>query len=92
MISFFPPGPGALVALPFGILSDHIGRVPVLGLSVVGLFLSQAYADFVIWMSPRVPLTAVWGSGVPLLIGGGRSMAESMVFALISDIIPAPRR
>lgn len=92
MIFSFPPGPGALVALPFGILSDRIGRVPVLGLSVVGLFLSQAYADFVIWMSPRVPLTAIWGSGVPLLIGGGRSMAESMVFALISDIIPAARR
>ncbi|CAH0059176.1 unnamed protein product [Clonostachys solani] len=83
---------GALVALPFGVLSDRLGRVPVLGLSVVGLFLSQAYADFVIWMAPRVPLTAIWGSGVPLLIGGGRSMAESMVFALISDIIPAPRR
>lgn len=38
---------GILLSLPFGILSDHWGRKPVLYLSVLGLMLSETWIRLV---------------------------------------------
>ncbi|KAM5352260.1 hypothetical protein ACJ41O_004983 [Fusarium nematophilum] len=82
----------AVVAFPLGVLADQIGRVPVLGFSIFGMLLSQAYAMLVCWQWKKIPIEAIWGLGVPLLIGGGRSVAEAMVFAIISDAVPPAKR
>ncbi|KAK2479475.1 hypothetical protein H9L39_08849 [Fusarium oxysporum f. sp. albedinis] len=74
-----------LVAFPLGVLSDRIGRLPVLGASILSMILSQSYAMFVRWKSDMIPLEAIWCIGVALLFGGGRSVAEAMVFAIIVD-------
>ncbi|KAH7326245.1 major facilitator superfamily domain-containing protein [Stachybotrys elegans] len=76
-----------LAALPFGMLADHVGRVPVLATSILGLLLAQAYATIVLWKSDEIPIEAFWASGIPILLGGGRGVAEAMVFALISDSV-----
>ncbi|RGP72284.1 major facilitator superfamily general substrate [Fusarium sporotrichioides] len=81
-----------LVAFPLGLLADRIGRFPVLGASISSMLLSQGYAMFVCWQSDKIPLEAIWGIGVPLLFGGGRSVAEAMVFAVIADIVPEDKR
>ncbi|UZP35906.1 hypothetical protein NXS19_003722 [Fusarium pseudograminearum] len=78
----------ALVAFPLGLLADRIGRLPVLGASISSVLLSQSYAMIVCWQSGNIPLEAIWGIGVPLLFGGGRSVAEAMVFAMIADLYP----
>ncbi|WAO89460.1 Hypothetical protein NCS54_00685300 [Fusarium falciforme] len=70
----------ALVAFPLGIIADRVGRVPILSLSILSMLLSQAYVE------------ALWGLGVPLLLGGGRSVAEAMVFAIIADVVPDKKR
>ncbi|KAH7204168.1 putative MFS transporter [Fusarium oxysporum] len=74
-----------LVAFPLGVLSDRIGRLPVLGASILSMILSQSYAMFVRWKSDMIPLEAIWCIGVALLFGGGRSVAEATVFAIIVD-------
>ncbi|KAF4967146.1 hypothetical protein FSARC_5266 [Fusarium sarcochroum] len=82
----------ATVAFPLGVLADRIGRIPVLGASIFSMLLSQAYAMFICWKSDSIPLEAIWGLGVPLLLGGGRSVAEAMVFAIIADVVPDDKR
>ncbi|CZS78659.1 unnamed protein product [Fusarium graminearum] len=82
----------ALVAFPLGLLADRVGRLPVLGASISSMLLSQSYAMIVCWQSHNVPLEAIWGIGVPLLFGGGRSVAEAMVFAMIADVVPEDKR
>ncbi|CEI66948.1 unnamed protein product [Fusarium venenatum] len=56
------------------------------------MLLSQGYAMFLCWQSGNIPLEAIWGIGVPLLFGGGRSVAKAMVFAIIADIVPGDKR
>ncbi|KAF5978177.1 hypothetical protein FBULB1_6227 [Fusarium bulbicola] len=79
-----------LVAFPLGVLSDRIGRLPVLGASILSMILSESYAMFVCWKSDMIPLEAIWCVGVALLFGGGRSVAEAMVFAIIADTLVGP--
>ncbi|KAF4972760.1 hypothetical protein FZEAL_9542 [Fusarium zealandicum] len=86
------PTTAALVACPLGVLADRIGCIPVLGLSILSMLLSQAYAMIICWQWKEIPIEAIWGLGVPLLIGGGRSVAEAMVFAIIADAVPDKRR
>ncbi|CVK92704.1 uncharacterized protein FMAN_07580 [Fusarium mangiferae] len=81
-----------LVAFPLGVLSDRIGRLPVLGASIFSMILSESYAMFVCWKSDMIPLEAIWCVGVALLFGGGRSVAEAMVFAIIADTAPESKR
>ncbi|RSL42086.1 hypothetical protein CEP53_012383 [Fusarium sp. AF-6] len=83
---------GALVAFPLGILADRVGRVPILSLSILSMLLSQAYGMIVCWQWKKIPVEALWGLGVPLLLGGGRSVAEAMVFAIIADVVPDKKR
>jgi MFS family permease len=81
-----------LVAFPLGVLADRIGRLPVLGASILSMILSESYTMFVCWKSSMIPLEAIWGIGVALLFGGGRSVAEAMVFAIIADMVPDSKR
>ncbi|PON29280.1 hypothetical protein TGAM01_v201529 [Trichoderma gamsii] len=83
---------GALVSLPLGMLSDRIGRVPILALSILSLFLSESYSLFICWRWRQIPLRAIWGSGAIILLGGGQGVAEAMVFTSISDVIPESKR
>ncbi|KAJ4212232.1 hypothetical protein NW759_011921 [Fusarium solani] len=82
----------ALVAFPLGILADRVGRVPILSLSILSMLLSQAYGMIICWQWKKIPVEALWGLGVPLLLGGGRSVAEAMVFAIIADVVPDKKR
>ncbi|KAG8419730.1 hypothetical protein J3458_004572 [Metarhizium acridum] len=82
----------ALVAFPLGVLADRIGRVPILGASVVSLFLSQGYGMLVCWRWQAMPLEAMWAMGVFFLLGGGQRMAEAMVFTMVADVAPRSQR
>lgn len=73
-------------------LADRVGRVPILALSILSLFLAEGYMLLICWKWREVPLRAIWGSGVIMLLGGGRGVAEAMVFTSISDVIPESKR
>lgn len=81
-----------MVSIPFGILGDRIGRLPVLVMSLLGMVLSLGYSVYVIKQQGRVPLEALWASGIPILLGGGRGVVEAMVFAMVSDVTATSRQ
>lgn len=83
---------GILVALPYGTLADRRGRKPVLGLCILGMILSQLIWIAVAWNYKRWDLRNVWFSSLPLLIGGGETVAEAMVFAIVADVAPEGKR
>ncbi|KAL7942453.1 major facilitator superfamily domain-containing protein [Trichoderma barbatum] len=82
----------ALVSLPLGMLSDRVGRVPILALSIMSIFLSEGYVLLICCKWREIPLRAIWASGAIRLLGGGRAVAEAMVFTSISDVIPESKR
>ncbi|PTB47022.1 hypothetical protein M441DRAFT_85955 [Trichoderma asperellum CBS 433.97] len=83
---------GALVSLPLGMLADRVGRVPILALSILSLFVSESLFLFILWRWRQIPLRATWASGAILLLGGGQGVAEAMVFTSISDVTPESKR
>ncbi|KAK2615413.1 hypothetical protein N8I77_002169 [Diaporthe amygdali] len=84
--------PGILVALPYGTLADRRGRKPILGLCILGMVLSQLLWIAAAWNHARWDLRTVWLSCLPLLIGGGETVAEAMVFAIVADVAPEEKR
>lgn len=86
------PLSGILVALPYGSLADRRGRKGILGMCVLGMVLSQLIWAVVAWNWRRWALRSVWASSAALLIGGGESVAEAMVFAMIADVAPQEKR
>ena len=81
-----------LAAVPFGSLADRLGRVPVLLIVSLGMLAMQAYILGVLRSWEDVSVEALWASGVFLLIGGGRVVAEAVVFTIIADISPEAKR
>lgn len=81
-----------LVAIPYGALADRRGRKAVLGLCVLGMTLSSLWWIVVAWNSQRWSLRYVWTASIPTFIGGGQSVAEAMVFAIIADISSEKQR
>ncbi|KAG6358864.1 hypothetical protein INS49_012383 [Diaporthe citri] len=84
--------PGILVALPYGMLADRRGRKPVLGLCILGMILSRLIWIAAAYNHTRWDLRTVWLSSLPLLIGGGETVAEAMVFAIVADVAPEGKR
>ncbi len=78
--------PGIFVALPFGALADRWGRKLVLSLCLGGLILSNLWFAVMTWTWEAGSIRRVWSSSLLLLIGGGNSVAEAMVFALVADL------
>lgn len=61
-------------------------------MGLLSMLLSQSYAMVVCWQWEKIPMRAIWGLGVPLVFGGGRSVAEAMVFTIISDVVSDSKR
>ncbi|KAJ5126542.1 hypothetical protein N7448_007321 [Penicillium atrosanguineum] len=85
-------GVGILLSLPFGVLSDHWGRKPVLCLSCLGLLLSETWVRAVCYFADYLPLRTVWLSGLWRMIGGGEQVAVSMCFVMIADVFSEEER
>lgn len=73
-------------------LADRRGRKCILSICVLGMILSQLIWAVVAWNWHRWDLRYVWASSAALLVGGGESVAEAMVFAIITDVAPEEKR
>lgn len=80
------------MAIPYGSLADRRGRKAILGMCVLGMVLSQLIWAVIAWNWRRWDLRYVWASSAALLIGGGQSVAEAMVFAMIADVASEEKR
>lgn len=56
------------------------------------MVLSQLIWIVIAWNWRRWDLRLVWSSSAALLVGGGESVAEAMVFAMVSDVAPEEKR
>ncbi|KAM0739785.1 hypothetical protein ACQRIT_004969 [Beauveria bassiana] len=84
--------PGVLVSIPYGALANHIGRTNVLVLALFGSLLSECWLALVCWLPQKLPLRALWFSGVFQLIGGGGATVMAMCFTMIADMCTPQQR
>ncbi|RAK90678.1 MFS general substrate transporter [Aspergillus costaricaensis CBS 115574] len=84
--------PGILLALPYGILADRVGRKPVLLLSLTGLLMEELAIRVVCWCSAVLPLRTVWVTPIFQLVGGGPQLSTAMAYAMITDVVPVSKR
>lgn len=63
-------------------------------MSILGMTISQFIWIGTVWNGKvgHWNLRYVWSSSAALLIGGGESLAEAMVFAMISDVTREDKR
>lgn len=83
---------GILVAVPYGMLSARFGRKAILALSILGMVASQLIWVVIAWNWQRWNPRYTWTSFAVLLIGGGESVAQGMVFAMVADVTPKNKR
>lgn len=90
----FDQVPGILLALPYGLAADRIGRKPIILLALAGLLLEETAMRLIFWASSMdlIPVRAVWATPVMQLIGGGPQIATSMVYAMLTDVFPIQHR
>ncbi|KAG8160879.1 hypothetical protein KVR01_009143 [Diaporthe batatas] len=86
--------PGILLALPYGVAADLIGRKPVILLALTGMILEEFLTRLILWWSAGgiVPLRSLWLAPLLQLVGGGPQIATSMVFTILTDITPMEGR
>lgn len=86
--------PGILLALPYGLAADRIGRKPIILLALTGMILEESLTRIILWWSASgiVPLRLLWLVPMFQLVGGGPQIATSMVFTILTDITPMEGR
>ncbi|KAK2814624.1 hypothetical protein FQN49_008129 [Arthroderma sp. PD_2] len=84
--------PAALVAIPYGIAADRVGRKPILLLSFVGILLEGIATRLICWGYAFIPLGAVWAAPVFQIFGGGFVITKAMAYTMITDVFPSDKR
>ncbi|KAM0816493.1 putative Major facilitator superfamily (MFS) profile domain-containing protein [Seiridium cardinale] len=80
-----------LLAIPYGVLSDKIGRRKVMILATIGVVLNDTWIRLVYWF-PNLPIRLVWLSGIWQMIGAGAPTLTSIVYAQVADVCPVEQR
>ncbi|KAH7378367.1 major facilitator superfamily domain-containing protein [Pyrenochaeta sp. MPI-SDFR-AT-0127] len=83
--------PSIILAVPFGILADKIGRKWIFTASLMGLQLSSAWVLMICYVK-TLPLQLTWLSSAFFCIGGGPVVAMAIGLTMISDIAPPEKR
>ncbi|KAI7104980.1 hypothetical protein KC339_g4153 [Hortaea werneckii] len=81
--TFFDGIPGLLLAMPYGVAADKVGRKPALLLSMVGQLFAAAWVLFVAWNN--LSLRLVWLSSAFTLIGGGSTVTVAVCMMIVAD-------
>lgn len=83
---------GMLVAYPFGVLADKIGRRPVYAIAAAGQSAAILWS-LIVYAGWRVlPLELVLIAPVFQLFGGGIAVGTAVLYAILSDIMPVQSR
>ncbi|KAE9972149.1 hypothetical protein EG328_005163 [Venturia inaequalis] len=86
-------GAGMLfLSVPWGYFADTYGRRPVFLLLTLGAWVKAAWIMVVLSFWKILPLELVWLGALSIFIGGGSSVANAMIFTVISDVVPESGR
>lgn len=91
VLQLFPFIASLLCTIPYVLLSQRIGRRPMLILSAISIFAAAAWI-LIIYYWNSVPLRWIWLSGTFLLLGGGDGVGSSIVHTIISDAVHGSKR
>lgn len=81
-----------LLAVPYGLLADRIGRKPTILLSIPGFVLNILITGVTLYFSNIFPLRAVWLSALSWLIGGGLVVAAAIIWTMMADVTTEEQR
>lgn len=81
-----------LLAVPYGLLADRIGRKPTILLSLPGFVLNILITGVTLYFSSIFPLRAVWLSSLSWLIGGGLVVAAAIIWTMMADVTTEEQR
>ena len=84
--------PSLIISVPFGMLADRIGRRPIMFNALFWTSITEVAARIVCYWPEVFPLRTVWYVNVLNLLGGGPSVASSMIFTIIADITTPDKR
>ncbi|GAB1736001.1 hypothetical protein NU219Hw_g6056t1 [Hortaea werneckii] len=90
--TLFEGFPSLLLAVPFGWLADRYGRKPVLMLGLFSFLLKLLWIQLVTWFWQAFDIRMTWLSALHALLGGGSTVASSLFFVILSDIVPEDHR
>ncbi|KAI5863629.1 MFS general substrate transporter [Durotheca rogersii] len=80
-----------LVAMPWGIVADRVGRKPVYISSASGIALSILMMTVLAWFSDILPARSIWFSAVAYLLGGSPVM-NACIYSILTDLVPESNR
>jgi MFS family permease len=84
--------PTIALAVPYGYLSDRVGRKPVLMLALIGLVLEGIAFRAICWFNASIPIHAIWATPLIQIAGGGTVVASSIILAMVVDMYDATSR
>ncbi|KAK3395901.1 major facilitator superfamily domain-containing protein [Sordaria brevicollis] len=84
--------PAVIMAIPFGVITDRIGRKKVLLLALFGILLNEVWVRLIFGFPSTFPIRLVWLGGLFQVIGGGSITFTSLAYVLVADVVPAEDR
>ncbi|CRK38563.1 hypothetical protein BN1723_015352, partial [Verticillium longisporum] len=75
-----------VVAFPYGVLADRMGRKPAFFLAYVGILLGFGWGPFVLTLSHFPSIWVLLLGHVFFLIGGGVPLAINNIYAMAADV------
>jgi hypothetical protein len=84
--------PGLILAVPYGMLADTIGRKKVLSLSIIGIIMESWWAWLTMASKPIFPFWMIYVYPLWQIIGGGAVVLINMLLAIIADVAPSEVR
>ncbi|QMW44351.1 hypothetical protein COH20_004453 [Aspergillus flavus] len=88
----FSRGHCLVVAFPFGVLADRIGRKPIILLSTVGSQLALAWELAVIALQGTISVKLILTGPLFNVVGGGSTVQVASLYSIASDLVPETDR
>ncbi|KAL2834607.1 major facilitator superfamily domain-containing protein [Aspergillus pseudoustus] len=91
-MEFFEGVLSVLLAAPYGLLADRLGRKKALCFGIPGFVLNCLIMFVVMWFSETIPLRTVWASCLTFIFGGGPVVTIAIIYTMMADVTTEEER